>query len=481
MLVNEAKRRFLLSALKSFDLALLAISFLLATIVVGSDSYTVSVEEFLAMRVKVSNLGIMILILFAWHVVFSMFNLYASKRLAGPLSVIVDLLKATTVATICLVIAGWFFSIVLIDFDFLILFWTISSALEIIGRTCLLFALGNIRRYGRNLRHVVVLGTNQRAVEFARRIETKPELGYRVLGFVDDPWPGTPQFVGTGYTLCTDFDGFSDFLRHNVVDEVANFVPLRSFYEQASNVATLCEQHGIILRFDSDIFNLKISRSRPDDFDGTPQIATYSGALSGPGAIAKRILDIVVSSVLLIFLSPVFLIVGVLIKLNSKGPVFFSQERVGLNKRRFRIYKFRTMVVNAEKMRAELERLNEVTGPVFKIRNDPRLTPVGKYLRRTSIDELPQFFNVLMGDMSLVGPRPLPVRDYEGFHEDWQRRRFSIRPGITCIWQVNGRNSIPFDQWMEMDMRYVDEWSLWLDLKILASTIPAVLRGSGAA
>jgi lipopolysaccharide/colanic/teichoic acid biosynthesis glycosyltransferase len=187
-----------------------------------------------------------------------------------------------------------------------------------------------------------------------------------------------------------------------------------------------------------------------------------------------------VSSVLLILLSPLFLLVGLLIKLSSNGRVFFSQERVGLNKRQFRIHKFRTMVPNAEKMLAELESLNELSGPVFKIRNDPRLTSIGKYLRRTSIDELPQLYNVLKGDMSLVGPRPLPVRDYEGFNEDWQRRRFSIRPGITCIWQVNGRNSIPFDQWMEMDMRYVDEWSLWLDFKILARTIPAVLRGSGA-
>jgi exopolysaccharide biosynthesis polyprenyl glycosylphosphotransferase len=481
MLVNEAKRRFLLSALKSFDLGLLAVSFLLATVLVGSDNYSASLGQFLAMRIKVSNLGIMILILVGWHIVFSMFGLYASKRLATPLSVIVDLLKATMVATICLMIAGRVFSIVLINFDFLILFWTIGSALVAIGRTWLLFMLGNIRRHGRNLRHVLVLGTNERAVEFAKRIETSPELGYRILGFVDDDWQGTPQFVGSGYALCSDFGGFSDFLRCNVVDEVASFVPLRSFYEQASRVATLCEQHGVVLRFDSDIFNLKISRARSEDFHGTPHIAAYAGALSGRGGLAKRFLDIVISSVLLVMLAPILLIVSLLIMVTSDGPILFSQERVGLNKRRFRIHKFRTMVANAEKMLAELESLNEVSGPVFKIRNDPRLTPVGKYLRRTSLDELPQLYNVLTGDMSLVGPRPLPVRDYEGFHEDWQRRRFSVRPGITCIWQVNGRNSIPFDQWMEMDMQYLDQWSLWLDFKILVSTIPAVLKGSGAA
>ena len=184
---------------------------------------------------------------------------------------------------------------------------------------------------------------------------------------------------------------------------------------------------------------------------------------------------------LLIFFSPLFFIITLVIKLTSNGPIFFVQERVGLNKRRIPVYKFRTMVPNAEKMLAQLEGLNEVSGPVFKIMNDPRVTPVGKFLRRTSIDELPQLLNVLKGEMSLVGPRPLPVRDYEGFNEDWQRRRFSVRPGITCLWQVNGRSGVSFDKWMELDIQYLDKWSLWLDLKILAKTIPAVLKGSGAA
>jgi exopolysaccharide biosynthesis polyprenyl glycosylphosphotransferase len=195
----------------------------------------------------------------------------------------------------------------------------------------------------------------------------------------------------------------------------------------------------------------------------------------------KRALDVLGSLLLLLLLAPLFSIVALLIKLTSEGDVFFLQERVGYNKRKFLIYKFRTMVPNAEKMMAELENLNEVSGPVFKIKNDPRMTRLGKLLRRTSIDELPQLFNVLKGDMSLVGPRPLPVRDYQGFNEDWQRRRFSVRPGITCLWQVTGRCSITFEQWMKLDLQYLDEWSLWLDLKILARTIPAVLKGSGAA
>jgi lipopolysaccharide/colanic/teichoic acid biosynthesis glycosyltransferase len=165
----------------------------------------------------------------------------------------------------------------------------------------------------------------------------------------------------------------------------------------------------------------------------------------------------------------------------SRGPILFRQTRVGLNKRQFSIYKFRTMIANAEQVQDQLLSMNEMSGPAFKMQKDPRITPLGSVLRKTSIDELPQLFNVLNGDMSLVGPRAMSLRDYKLFDQDWQRRRFSVKPGITCLWQVNGRNSIPFEQWMELDMQYIDKWSLWLDLKILVQTVPAVLRGTGAA
>jgi exopolysaccharide biosynthesis polyprenyl glycosylphosphotransferase len=329
---------------------------------------------------------------------------------------------------------------------------------------------------------VLILGTNWRAIEFARRIESRQELGYRVLGFVDDYWHGSPEFLTSGYELSCDRSGLSEFLRRNVIDEVAIYLPLRSFYEHASQAAALCEQHGITVRLASDVFDLKIARAHAADLEGgDPHITAYSGAPDGWPILIKRSLDIVISFVLLVLLAPFFVVVALLIKLDCAGPVLFRQERIGLNKRRFQIYKFRTMVHGADKMITELEILNEVTGPVFKIMNDPRCTKIGKILRRTSIDELPQLLNVLKGDMSLVGPRPLPTRDFEGFNEDWQRRRFSIRPGITCLWQINGRSSISFEKWMQLDLQYVDEWSLWLDVKILARTIPAVLKGSGAA
>ena len=209
-------------------------------------------------------------------------------------------------------------------------------------------------------------------------------------------------------------------------------------------------------------------------------ISIHPHAISAANARVKRVIDIAFSGVLLCLLLPLFVLVAIVIKLASAGPVFFTQERLGLNKKVIRILKFRTMVQGAEDQQAELEDLNEASGPVFKIKDDPRITPVGRFLRRTSIDELPQLINVLMGEMSLVGPRPLPVRDYKGFSKDWHRRRFSVQPGISGLWQVAGRSNLPFEQWMELDLQYINEWSLYLDFKVLLKTIPAVMRGTGA-
>ena len=480
--MNAAKRRFLLGALKLFNLGLMVLSFGLTTaLLFPEESGGVTFPAFLSMRVKLANFAIFVAMLLVWHAILSFCGLYQSKRLATQISLIVDGVKATTLATLFLLIAMMSFRIKMITPHFLILFWIFSSGLVVGGRVIIRFFLQRIRLLGHNLRYLLILGTNPRAIEFARRIESRPELGYRVLGFVDDEWPGLPSFTAAQYSICCNFDGLSEYLRRNIVDEVAIYLPVRSFYEHTSQVVALCEQHGIALRFASDMFNLKFAQSRADELDGNAHITAYSGSLDVWPSLVKRGLDVAVSFVLVIVLAPLLAAVALLVKLTSKGPVLFRQERVGLNKRRFQIYKFRTMVPNADKMLPDLEMMNEVAGPVFKIKNDPRMTRIGRLLRRASIDELPQLFNVLKGDMSLVGPRPLPVRDYEGFNEDWQRRRFSIRPGITCLWQVNGRSSVSFEKWMQLDLQYIDQWSLWLDLKILVLTVPAVLKGSGAA
>jgi exopolysaccharide biosynthesis polyprenyl glycosylphosphotransferase len=298
---------------------------------------------------------------------------------------------------------------------------------------------------------------------------------------VDNDWAGLSSFERTANVRCCDFAGLAEFLRSNVVDEVAIYLPLRSFYEHAANLVALCEQHGIMLHFDSQLFDLKFARPRLEDFDGDSKITVTVENQDGFPMLTKRILDFTLSLFLLMAIAPLFLLIALAVLATSAGPIFFAQKRVGLNKRQFTIYKFRTMIPGAENLQETLLGQNEMSGPVFKIRNDPRVTPVGRILRKSSLDELPQLWNVLKGDMSLVGPRAMSVRDYQLFREDWPCRRFSVRPGITCLWQVSGRNSIPFEQWMQLDMVYIDQWSLWLDLTILLRTIPAVLRGAGAA
>jgi exopolysaccharide biosynthesis polyprenyl glycosylphosphotransferase len=271
-----------------------------------------------------------------------------------------------------------------------------------------------------------------------------------------------------------------EVLAKEAVDEVFVALPVERYSNIVDGVVQQCEEQGIMVRVRTPMFNLKIARSHMDDLDGVPVISIHSGPQEGWQLFVKRLIDVACSALLLILLSPLLLLVTLLIKATSPGPVFFRQERIGLNKRRVQLLKFRTMVPDADEKQLELEHLNEADGPVFKIKKDPRVTPVGRFLRRFSIDELPQLFNVLAGEMSLVGPRPLPIRDVEKIDEQWHKRRFSVKPGLTCLWQVNGRSDVNFERWVRLDLQYIDQWSLGLDVKILAKTIPAVIRGSGA-
>jgi exopolysaccharide biosynthesis polyprenyl glycosylphosphotransferase len=327
---------------------------------------------------------------------------------------------------------------------------------------------------------MLIVGTNPRSIKFAKKIENNPHFGYKIVGFIDDKWHGVKELQKHDYQLKGEINDFLDFIRSNVIDEVVIGLPVKSRYDQITQIISLCEEQGINIRFLSNIFNHKLGHMSSDNFAGDNFILFYNGKLAGWPLLFKRIMDITFSFILLVFCLPLFLIISLLIKITSQGPAFFIQERVGLNKRRFNLYKFRTMVLDAEKLINKLEHLNEVDGPAFKIKNDPRVTAFGRFLRKTSLDELPQLINVLKGDMSIVGPRPLPVRDYEGFSHDWQRRRFSVRPGLTCLWQINGRSEVSFKKWMELDLKYIDGWSFWLDIIIIAKTIPVLISGRGA-
>jgi len=479
--MREILHAIVFNALRTIDIGLVILSFSLGAVVGINTLKLTTITDFFASKVSLSSCVLFTIPILLCHGIFSACGLYESKRMATKRAEVVDVLRAMTLSTLCIWIEGRLFLISVITPQFLLAFWALGCTLIISARFLLRFVLGAIRKRGHNLHHVLVLGTNPRAVAFGRKIETMRDRGYRLLGFVDDDWPGMERFRQTGFPIVCDCLNLAEFLRCNVVDEIAIYLPLRSSYEQAALIAQVARQHGILLRCDTDIFDLKkLSRLHDELLDGGVQIAPNGSRIDGWPLLFKRLFDLVGSLFLIIALSPLFLFVALLIKLSSPGPVFFAQKRVGLNKREFTMFKFRTMIPNAESVQERLLHLNEMSGPVFKIKNDPRITPAGRILRKSSIDELPQLFNVLKGDMSLVGPRAMSIRDYRLFSEDWQRRRFSIRPGITCLWQVKGRNDIPFEQWMRLDMEYIDGWSLWLDLKILALTIPAVLRGVGA-
>jgi exopolysaccharide biosynthesis polyprenyl glycosylphosphotransferase len=331
---------------------------------------------------------------------------------------------------------------------------------------------------GRSSRNVLIVGSNRRAVTIADYLIKSTRPTYRVEGFVDDLWHFDDAPDVHKQMLIGSLAETTDLLRLLAIDEVMITLPLASAYLLVRQIVETCSVQGIAVRC-ADPFDAE-NLITPFSSKTTQLITIRDCARKDWMVYGKRLMDLFVSAVALAILLPILALVALAIKVTSPGPVIFSQERLGKNKHPFRIFKFRTMVSNAESMMNSLEHLNESDGPHFKLRRDPRITRIGAFLRKTSLDELPQLFNVLIGDMSLVGPRPIVMRDYLGISKDWQRRRFSVKPGVTCLWQVSGRSTISFDRWMQLDIDYIDHWSVWLDVKILMWTVPAVIRGSGA-
>jgi exopolysaccharide biosynthesis polyprenyl glycosylphosphotransferase len=336
--------------------------------------------------------------------------------------------------------------------------------------------LRTARRLGRNTRNVLIVGSGARAAQVLRNIEANPSWGLRVLGFVDDvDSPVDPSlYAAKTFRL----EQMPNLVAEFVVDRVVVACP-RSMLGSIAPVLSSCSSAGVPLTLLPDLFG---------DFLPTPQVGQFCDRPSLEFAAVqhnslllsvKRMVDIVLSAAALVFSAPIVGIAALAIRLEGRGPIFFSQSRCGLYGRQFMMIKLRTMGVDAEARKSELAGLNEMDGPVFKVKLDPRITKVGAFLRRYSLDELPQFWNVLVGEMSLVGPRP-PVPEEVSHYEISQRRRLSMRPGITCIWQVSGRNEIGFQEWVKLDLEYIDSWSLGLDARILSKTLPAVIFARGA-
>jgi exopolysaccharide biosynthesis polyprenyl glycosylphosphotransferase len=386
--------------------------------------------------------------------------------------------RAVAIGLVLFVVVAFLYKVAFVARSFVFLLGATQLVALVCGRFMLLEAVAALRRQGIDGHRVLVVGCGEQAVAFASSLKKNSPWNNRFIGHVTVPGeavqPAAEPIVGA-------VEGLAAMLDSQPVDEVVFAVPGYDA-ERFSQAIAACDERGVdvLLTMPSVLppSSAKFEIANMTGFDlpmlGMSRVPTSQGRL-----LVKRLLDIGGALFGLVLAGPVLIGAAIAIKLNSRGPVFFSQVRAGRHGRKFRMMKFRSMVVDAEALRAKLEHLNEMNGPVFKIKHDPRITSVGRFLRKTSIDELPQLFNVLLGDMSLVGPRP-PLPSEVTQYEAWQRRRLSVKPGLTGLWQVSGRNQVDFDQWMELDLQYIDNWSLWLDLKIIFRTVPVVLRGSGA-
>ena len=327
----------------------------------------------------------------------------------------------------------------------------------------------------KHVRNILVVGTGAKARKMGDLVARYSDWGYRVIGYVDTDAERSVEPAGDILGSVPDLHRIID---HNVVDEII-FVADKPNLDLIDRILEICREQGIRARLAADFFPAKVTNLSMEFLENIPFITFSSAPEHAPSLLVKRILDVVISAVLLVLSLPVLAVVGLLVKLTSKGPIIYRQVRCGLYGRQFVLYKIRSMREGAEDVLWEIRHLNEMAGPVFKMRNDPRVTPLGRFLRKSSIDEWPQFWNVLKGDMSLVGPRA-PLLDEVKEYTRWQRRRLSVKPGITCLWQVSGRNEIDFHEWMKLDLHYIDNWSLLLDFKILLRTFPVVLLGKGA-
>jgi exopolysaccharide biosynthesis polyprenyl glycosylphosphotransferase len=410
----------------------------------------------------------------AWPLTLWAHGLYRPRVRLTIRGEALDVLRATMTFTAAILIALYFFKLDDFSRTVVAVFVPTLALSTIAVRIALRAALSALRDRGRNTRHVLVLGTAEGAQWFADRLEMHSELGLQVIGHLtgkdEARFPVSRPILGT-------LDEIEDVLHSRIVDEVAICLPLTEA-SRIDSIVRLCEEEGKIVRIPMQVFEHALAAGRVEELDGVPIYSIVSGPDRLAGFIAKRALDIVGTVVAGVILSPIMIGLAIAVRLDSRGPVLFFQRRVGLHGRTFDVVKFRTMIDGAEAQVEDLLQHNEIKGHAFKVTNDPRVTRVGRFLRRTSLDELPQLWNVLNGEMSLVGPRPPLPTEVAGY-DVWHRRRLSMKPGMTGLWQVRARREPDFDRWVETDLEYIDGWSFWLDVKIMARTIPAMLLGDG--
>jgi exopolysaccharide biosynthesis polyprenyl glycosylphosphotransferase len=404
-------------------------------------------------------------------------GIYLSMRTRSYLEILWAIIKSAVLTFLATGTAIYFFKHSQTSRLFFILFGAFSFGFILLEKTTLFMSAHYVRRQGLNTRRILIVGTGKRAQEFVKKVDGHPEWGFEILGAIDDEPGRGVLHVGRLEAIGT-LEDIPRIFHKDAVDEVIFVVP-RSRLNSLQDAIHKCETEGVVVTIAVDLFDTLLAKSSVTELDGLPLLHFKTTHAREWELLVKRIFDFAASGLGILVLSPFFLVTAILIKATSRGPVFFKQSRLGLHGRRFTLYKFRTMHVGAHDDLSDITDLNSMTTPEFRNVKTKWITPVGRLLRKFSLDELPQLLNVFVGHMSIVGPRPTVPDEVEKY-KTWQRRRFSMKPGITCLWQVNGRNNISFEDWMKLDLEYLDNWSLWLDTKILLKTVPVVLFGIGA-
>ncbi|MDA3789399.1 MAG: sugar transferase [Desulfobacula sp.] len=472
---------FILDMQKTIDIGITAFSFIAAYFIKRN-----------LLPGSLSNLSkdpnyyiVLLLIIIAWYISFKWMGMYMSYRRQPLWQFFITILKSCLLGIILVNIAMYFLHIQGISRLLMGIFLILSISLLTLSKFIIFKILEKVRTDGLNTRNVLIVGSKERAKDLIKAVEKYKATGYRVLGCfdVDEAQLGQPVF--NGHEVIGLVKDLEAYLRDNIVDELIFAIPLKKL-EKGDQTLAFAESLGINVRIIPDwelhylMYRPGVAVIRFEEFLGVQTMALQSTPHNEGAMLIKHVFDFLGALILTIILLPVFIGIGLAIKVFSKGPVFYKQERLGMNGRRFMVYKFRTMTEHADEMLKELAEMNEADGPAFKIRNDPRIIPyVGSFLRKTSLDELPQLFNVLKTEMGLVGPRP-PIPKEVDEYSVWHRRRLSMKPGMTCLWQIAPRrNELSFEDWMKLDLKYIDTWSLFNDFKILVLTAKAVLTGAG--
>ncbi|MBS2100788.1 sugar transferase [Carboxylicivirga linearis] len=460
------KEKVVYNALAAFDVLIAWISFEI--------SLLIHFEQLTFIRNK-DSIILHLLILGIWLVLSKALRLNELYR-SRPYSILLfNVIVMSALGAGILALSVFVFNLFYIGLIPILYFGGTVAVLMFVEKVLIYHYMKSARRRGLNYRNILIVGDSS-ASNFINQIKENPEWGYRIIGIIGTEELRKKQEDAAPYLpLDTSVD---EILESKTIDEVI-YCQEKARMDEIMSLMTSCHEVGVVFRMSSPFFNMLSNKTHLHYFDTTPVLTISNTPMDYLSLKFKAIYDFLVSFSVVTIFSPVYIAIAIGIKLTSKGPIFFKQKRVGIRGRKFWVYKFRTMVTNAEALKKDLMEQNEMDGPTFKMTRDPRITGIGHFLRKTSLDELPQFFNVLLGDMSIVGPRP-PVPDEVKEYERWQLRRLSMKPGITCIWQVSSsRNDISFEDWMRMDLEYIDNWSLKLDFVIILKTIRTMFRADG--